>query len=317
MLHQLSWRTISADYDPATGPSDSAYTNIRSILQNGGASSTLAYMDSYWKDYQGQDESFWSHEWSKHGTCVSTIDPDCYTSYIQYEEVVDYFERAVALFKTLPTYDWLSAAGITPSTGKTYTLSQLQAVANSQFGHDVVWKCQNGALNEVWYSYVTRGNIVNGQFINSDPLASSNCPSTGIKYLPKGSASPTTTTSATGSTGTSGSSSNVNVINSSGTKQGCLISTGKWMVGATCAGYTSRASGSGFTLTTSKGPCAIVSGTFTCASGQTATVFTKDSSGNVLHSGGNTFYADSAPSGTTQNSVYTSSSNVSIKLRLG
>ncbi|KAM0790833.1 hypothetical protein ACM66B_004678 [Microbotryomycetes sp. NB124-2] len=327
------------DSDPPTGPSDSwtvhglwpnhcdgtydascdssrAYTNIRSILQNGGASSTLAYMDTYWKDYQGQDESFWAHEWGKHGTCISTIEPKCYSSYVQYEEVVDYFERAVALFKQLPTYDWLSAAGITPSTSKTYSLSQLQTAANNNFGHDVTWKCQNGALNEVWYSYVTKGNIVNGQFLASDPLASSNCPSTGIKYLPKGSASSTTTTSAAGSTSTSGTSSNVNVINSSGTKQGCLISTGKWMVGSTCAGYTSRASGSGFTLSTSKGPCAVISNTFTCASGQTATVFTKDSSGNLLYSGRSTFYADSTPSGSTQSSVYTTSSNVLIKLRL-
>ncbi|KAK4050739.1 Ribonuclease T2 precursor (RNase T2) [Microbotryomycetes sp. JL221] len=331
-------RTQFWDYDPGTGPADSwtvhglwpdncdgtyeancdpsrEHDDIRTILQQGGASSTLSYMDTYWKDYQGQDESFWSHEWNKHGTCLSVLEPSCYTSYVQNEEVVDYFERAVSLFKTLPTYSWLADAGITPSTTKTYSLGQLQAVANAKFGHDIVWNCRNGALNEAWFFYNTRGNIVTGTFYATDAVGSSNCPSTGIKYLPKGTS--TSTSSAPASTPTSGSTSNLNVINSSNTKQGCLISTGKWMVGSTCAGYTTTMSGSGLTLTTSKGPCAIVSGTFSCASGQSATTFTKDSNGYLSYSGRNTFYATSAPSGSTQATVYTSSQNVSIKLRIG
>lgn len=49
---------------------------------------------------------------------------------------MEYFQRVVSLFKSLPTYDWLSAAGIVPSTSTTYTLAQLQAVANARFGHD-------------------------------------------------------------------------------------------------------------------------------------------------------------------------------------
>jgi ribonuclease T2 len=27
-------------------------------------------MQTYWKDYQGDDESFWEHEWNKHGSFV-------------------------------------------------------------------------------------------------------------------------------------------------------------------------------------------------------------------------------------------------------
>lgn len=33
----------------------------------------------------------------QHGTCVSTLDPDCYSSYQSQEEVVDYFEKTVEL----------------------------------------------------------------------------------------------------------------------------------------------------------------------------------------------------------------------------
>lgn len=50
-----------------------AYTNITQILQSYGANSLLSYMQTYWKDYQGNDESFWEHEWAKHGTCKKVL----------------------------------------------------------------------------------------------------------------------------------------------------------------------------------------------------------------------------------------------------
>lgn len=198
------------DYAPATGPNNSwtvhglwpdhcdgtydascdaarAYTNIREILVAGGAQSTVDFMDIYWKDYQGQDEQFWSHEWSKHGTCISTLDPNCYgVEYVEMEEVVEYFERAVSLFKQLPTYEWLTSAGIVPSSTATYTLAQLQAVANANFGYDAIWNCVSGALNEVWWGYTTQGTIESGTFVAAGPDGSkSTCPDTGIKWISK------------------------------------------------------------------------------------------------------------------------------------
>lgn len=61
-------------------------------------------MNVYWKDYRGDDESLWKHEWDKHGTCISTLEPSCYSGYTRYEEMVDYFEKAVELFRGLNTY---------------------------------------------------------------------------------------------------------------------------------------------------------------------------------------------------------------------
>jgi ribonuclease T2 len=62
-------------------------------------------MGSFWKGIQS-DEHIWEHEWSKHGTCVSTLEPKCYgDDYIETEEVVDYFVTAVEIFQTLPTYN--------------------------------------------------------------------------------------------------------------------------------------------------------------------------------------------------------------------
>ena len=47
------------------------------------------------------------HEWSKHGTCISTLDPSCYTGYTPTQEVPDFFQKAVDLFKTLDSYQVL------------------------------------------------------------------------------------------------------------------------------------------------------------------------------------------------------------------
>ncbi len=62
------------------------------------------YMSVYWKDYKGDDERFWEHEWNKHGTCISTLEPNCYQAYTPREELVDYFQKTVELFKGLDTY---------------------------------------------------------------------------------------------------------------------------------------------------------------------------------------------------------------------
>jgi ribonuclease T2 len=61
-------------------------------------------MNTYWKDVNGDDESFWEHEWGKHGTCVSTLNPSCYNGYTSKQEVGDYFQKAVDIFKTRDTY---------------------------------------------------------------------------------------------------------------------------------------------------------------------------------------------------------------------
>lgn len=91
--------TYQANCDPSR-----AYTNITEILKAQDRTALLSYMDQYWVDINGDNESFWEHEWGKHGTCLNTIKPTCYTNYQPQEEVGDFFQKVVDLFKGLDTY---------------------------------------------------------------------------------------------------------------------------------------------------------------------------------------------------------------------
>lgn len=60
-----------------------------------------------------------------------------------------------------------------------------------------------------------------------------------------------------------------------GANKGCLISAGTWYTTGTCATYTATpAAFGGYTLSSSRGPCAVVGTEFQCAAGLTASQFT-------------------------------------------
>ncbi|KAI4240970.1 MAG: hypothetical protein L6R40_004850 [Gallowayella cf. fulva] len=319
------------DTNPPTGPSDSwtvhglwpdhcdgtfdqycdpnrQYTNITSIISAAGQTDLLNYMNTYWKDYQGNDESFWEHEWGKHGTCISTLEPGCYDNYVPQQEVVAYFQKTVDLFKTLNSYSFLSAAGITPSASKTYTSSQILAALAKPRGVQVSIQCRNGELDEIWYFFDVRGSVQTGTFVAAQPDGSkSNCPASGIKYLPKTGTPPSTSTgtlpSSTPTPGNPFSGKGTLPVTSGGSTNGCIISGGTWYTTGTCASFTAAASGSGFTLTSSKGNCAVSNNVLTCGTSVTApTVFTTVND-KLAYNGGTNFYTGSVPSGSTQASV--------------
>ncbi|KAJ5994792.1 Ribonuclease T2 [Penicillium waksmanii] len=196
------------DTDPVTGPTDSwtihglwpdncdgtyesncddsrAYTNITEILKAQDRTDLLSYMEDYWVDINGDSESFWEHEWGKHGTCVNTIKPSCYSNYSPQEEVGDFFQKTVDLFKGLDTYKALSDAGITPDESKTYTLSEIQSALSKLHGAEVYVSCDSGKLNQAWYFFNVGGNAITGKYQATDTLTKASCPSSGIKYVPK------------------------------------------------------------------------------------------------------------------------------------
>ncbi|KAA6406401.1 MAG: ribonuclease T2 [Lasallia pustulata] len=326
------------DSHPATGPADHwtvhglwpdhcdgtfdqycdssrQYTNITAILQSYGATDLLGYMDTYWKDQAGDDESFWEHEWGKHGTCISTLNPSCYTNYTPQEEVLDFFNKTVQLFQGLDSYSFLSAAGILPSTTQTYTSAQIQAALTAPRGVSVVIGCTNSTFNEIWYFYNVLGSVQTGQFESTGPDGSkSSCPSTGIQYLPKNLPSTPTDPSTSASTTTLPASTAPSApfqgsgfleVQASGKSQGCIISPGTWYIGGTCATFSATASGDGFTLTSSKGNCAIVNNALSCASSIITPGIFSTLGGNLAVGGDSAFYASAVPAGSTQQQVST------------
>lgn len=252
------------------------------------------------------------------------MDPECYDDYQATDEVGEYFTQAVAIFKTLPSYEWLSDAGIVPSDDATYDLADIQKALSAKHGADVVINCDGNSLNELWYQFNVQGPVQSGKFQAADPVGSgSTCPDTGIKYVPKnggggGSPTPTSTSSSTtaGPTPTSTAAFSgkgyLNVV-ADGAQSGSLISGGTWYSSGTPATYTATESGEGFTLKTSKGSCGVVDDALTCASSAKASVFTADGE-NLAYDGSSDFYAESVPEGTTQGTVYTTTKNVGIKL---
>ena len=147
-----------------------AYTNITAILTAAGQTSLLSYMNTYWISNSGTNEAFWEHEWGKHGTCISTLEPDCYTDYTPQEEVVDFFNKVVTLFKTLPSYTWLSNAGIVPSSTTTYTSADILSALQTPRGVTAVIQCENtNELDEIWYFYDVTGSVQTGTFIPTNP----------------------------------------------------------------------------------------------------------------------------------------------------
>ncbi|KAI9148459.1 Ribonuclease T2-like [Paramyrothecium foliicola] len=327
------------DTDPVVGPSDSwtihglwpdncdgtydsncdasrAYTSITNILQSFGKSALVTYMKTYWQANNRSPEDFWQHEWSSHGTCVSTLDPKCYTGYSKGEEAADYFQVTVDLFKKLNTYQALANAGITPSTSKTYTSSAIINALTKVTGKAPIILCQSGEFYQVYYGFHTNGPLTNANFAATTVAGtSSNCPASGVKYLPKAGASPggpsappSSPSSTLGvppptATGVFSGSGNLDAYYN-GNANGCLISGGTWYTTGSCATYNATPSGSGFTLRSSKGACGFESGVFRCASGVTASLFTA-SGGLLAYNGQTLFYSSVKPSGTTQGTVYT------------
>ncbi|KAH7210161.1 ribonuclease T2-like protein [Fusarium oxysporum] len=197
------------DSDPVAGPHDSwtihglwpdycdgtypqfcdksrEYTNIKDLVTKFLGKKTVSYMDKYWVSQDGNDESLWEHEFNKHGTCISTLEPSCYTNYETGAEAADYVKKTISLFKTLPTYKWLAEAGIKPSKTKTYTADEIVDALAEHHGARVTIGCSNGSLSEVWYHFNVKGSLQDGQFVSSEPDGSkSSCPDSGIQYAPK------------------------------------------------------------------------------------------------------------------------------------
>lgn len=190
-------------------------------VQGGSHPGLMDFMTKHWLSLDSRNANLWAHEWNKHGTCISTLESQCYdrdssasgsSQELADGDVLDYFTHAALLYSTLPTFDFFARHGIVPSYENSYELDHLrQAIRDSQHGHEATIRCRNhNELSEIWYSFNVRadlrhamdlwwdGNQQWNTWVPADPQGqTSNCPTTGIRYLPKGGHKPAPSPTAT------------------------------------------------------------------------------------------------------------------------
>lgn len=149
----------------------------------------FAYYQKYFKDLNGDSTSFLEHEYNKHGTCYTTMRPGCqpklpWISQADYA-VLNYFRQIAHKFAERPTYNFLQAANILPTTDKNYTLSEIQQTLRDAHGATPFVGCnRKGELNEFWYFWNTYGSVNFGLYEPVESTTKSTCPPS-LRYLPK------------------------------------------------------------------------------------------------------------------------------------
>lgn len=328
------------DYHPATGPKDEFTLHglwpdncdgsfeqfCNASLEIDNPSEIVSYYDEqllkdmqyYWKDFQGNDEKFWIHEFNKHGTCYTTIKPECYAQdYSNRIDVYDFFKAAIDLHKKLPTYKFLADEGIVPSTTETYTKEQILNALRKNFnGFEPFVKCDRfNSINEIWYFHNLKGNLKNGQFNQIDTFNSFRCPSEGIKYVPKGESftRPTKTLEPRPKPTDDGEIGYVVITNHSG----CLIKNGKWYSSGTCANYKLHKLNSGKVLLKSNsGYCGIEDDKFVCSQRVKAYEFSIDQDTGFIYTDDSKIWSsDRIPYGRTQVDVKDIAGSVEFNLK--
>ncbi|KAI8081682.1 ribonuclease T2-like protein [Halteromyces radiatus] len=133
-----------------------------------------------WPSYKGDNNWFWSHEWNTHGSCVTTLRPNCYgEKYTKYQDVNDYFQKAIDLQQDYDIYGVLNVAGVFP--GRTYNLENMHSVLQKEFGHPVKIDCnRSGQLKEISLFFYVQGR---DDYILTDAITRGNCRHT--VYYPK------------------------------------------------------------------------------------------------------------------------------------
>ncbi|KAK4518319.1 uncharacterized protein ATC70_001671 [Mucor velutinosus] len=135
-------------------------------------------MSTFWPSNKGNNNQFWSHEWSKHGTCVSTLHPTCYGSYQQYQNVIEYFQQTLDLRDKFDIFGALNLNGVSP--GSTHNVETIRDAIKKVYGANVKLDCSGGALIDVSLNFYVKGR---SDYMITDVLQPGNC--RGAVFFPK------------------------------------------------------------------------------------------------------------------------------------
>jgi len=108
-------------------------------------SASLSEMKQRWPSYTGQNDEFWGHEWTKHGTCCDD------TSGLSSQ--ADFFAGALSLRSKAQLLSALAAASITPN-GSSYSYAAMAAAIKAKIGVNPLMGCKTGnTLSEIGLCY--------------------------------------------------------------------------------------------------------------------------------------------------------------------
>lgn len=158
--------------------------SVYDVLKAHGEIELVAYMNNFWLNDNGTNDAFWTHEFNKHGTCMSTLRPSCYANYTEGQNVVDFVKMTLRQYHELPTFTWLADAGIVPSYSTTYKAEDIQAALNKAYGYEVFVGCTGDVFDEVWYYHHAQGSLLRQNFVKMDTTYKSTCKGD-VKYTPK------------------------------------------------------------------------------------------------------------------------------------
>ncbi|XP_021363788.1 ribonuclease Oy-like [Mizuhopecten yessoensis] len=129
-------------------------------------------------------ESFWEHEWTKHGTCASTLPATGSESL--------YFQKALDIAGTYGASKLLAKENIVPSSSRTYTLEEIETALTHQIGVNAIVECTKDEktgkmmLYEVEICFDKQFNPVDCYDSNGSNDYHTDCPHSDLEYPPLG-----------------------------------------------------------------------------------------------------------------------------------
>eukprot|EP01133_Synstelium_polycarpum_P016154 gene16154-19222_t len=100
----------------------------------------LTDMNYDWPSLTGPNDDFWTHEWSKHGTCSLTG---------PITDEHDYFSSALKLYSSFNITDSLVTHGIFPSNSGSVSVPAINSSLKASFGGVPLLQCSGGELSTV------------------------------------------------------------------------------------------------------------------------------------------------------------------------
>ena len=147
MLHVQQWppafgksemfTTMHGMWPSRTGADEDSYpcTCTDEAFDPSELTSLSAEMDKYWPSLEGSNTPFWTHEWTKHGTCAGlSSQPNFFNTTLGWRQLTN----VVTVLKD---------AGITP--GASYEATKINAAFTNSIGVSALLGCGRGSTNEV------------------------------------------------------------------------------------------------------------------------------------------------------------------------